>query len=134
MSRKSKPIRIIDEQSAYVDILSKLQNNPNLRNLIDDVKDVDYSSSAAVASVAGTNSILFNIESWWYLTFRTCNAAGAILVAKFAHSWQASYDGITLAELVSTFEIFVMGLGDWWGSGSAAVIAGGLSPWVPEDV
>ena len=77
MEKRIVYYRIKDERHAIADMLSRVVVDKDLRGLL---ATRDGNNKAALINQSNE---LFNIESWWFLVFRTCDAISAQAIAKF---------------------------------------------------
>ncbi len=130
--------RIRNSKVAYADMLSRVYSSDTLRAMVGALEGRDY------AQLSNQSGMLFNIEAWWYLVFRTCNAEGAIAVARFcspayhgvadAAAVDAIFNGYANPDAVNdAFEACLLTLGNWWETGYADIIADGVGPWPTGD-
>lgn len=81
-------MRESEEERAYAEVLRKLVDNDPLIELVNrcwrTASNEPYSSTISIAQYS---MWLLNIEGWWYLIFRTCDAIGAKLVVTFFKQW-----------------------------------------------
>ncbi len=116
----------VEEQEAYVDLLYRGRRSADLRSKIAVFHAVDSGPT-----VVQTHPELLIMESWWYLAFRTCGAAGTRLIASFfKNEWKDQWVRIEFEKLIENFEEFVAS-GNWMSSTSGDTVVGGLGPWIP---
>jgi len=81
-------LRDSEEERAYAEVLTKLVDNDPLIDLVKrcwrDASNTPYSSTISIAQYS---MWLLNIEGWWHLIFRTCDAIGAKLIVTFVKQW-----------------------------------------------
>jgi hypothetical protein len=93
--------------------------------------------------IASSSVGLLNIEGWWYLNFRTCQAVGAGLICEWARSFNADAakfvsdypfanpqeEEKAREKFRSDFQDFLKTKANWWEQAFVGIAAGDIGPW-----
>jgi hypothetical protein len=148
------------EEDAYAEVLSIMFEN---ETLITHMKSANMLVGAAPNQVPIANAIdlavgsrgMLNIEGWWFLVFRTCNAEGAKLIVEyFSEIWmvkptaadpsvmeawppgkkKAYWDTVTDKDVLRTkFQEWMQTKANWWETSYARIAVNGIGPWPKGD-
>lgn len=109
LSMGDASVPVINANSAFLDLILKLKKLPVLRGIITVLVGRD---KAQLANQSGT---LLNVESWWYLVFRTFNAEGAMLFASFCQDMgPAEWYYYDIDYILHRFIRFALSQQNWW--------------------